>query len=128
MYFFKCNTVVYTNGIHKKLTYIIYFYNVIRYYLHFWYTYNQAWYIRYGQKCLVDSHMCITYYMKRYFKKTLDSLCNIQYDQGRMKWRNCRLTTKKSDYQLGWPILAKCRQPINTIFILCIENSPNLTY
>ena len=33
-----------------------------------------------------------------------------RYPQGRTKWRNCRLTIKNPDYQLGWPILAKCRQ------------------
>ena len=30
--------------------------------------------------------------------------------QGRMKRKNCRLTTKNLDYQLGWAILAECRQ------------------
>jgi hypothetical protein len=42
--------------------------------------------------------------------------------QGRTKWRNCRVTTKNPDYQLGCAFLAG-----NTIFILCSENSPNLT-
>ena len=48
---------------------------------------------------------------------------------GRTKSRNCRLTTKNSDYQFGWAILTACRQlPINPIFILPSENySPNLT-
>ena len=36
------------------------------------------------------------------------------------KYIDCRLTTINPDYQLGWAILAECRQliPINTIFIL----------
>ena len=39
-----------------------------------------------------------------------------------------RLSTKNQDYQLGWDILAECRQiNPNETFILCIENSPNLT-
>ena len=32
----------------------------------------------------------------------------IALPQGRMKWSNCRLTTKNPDYQLGWAILAEC--------------------
>ena len=31
-------------------------------------------------------------------------------NQGRMKWRNCRLSTKTPDYHLGWTVLALCRQ------------------
>ena len=30
--------------------------------------------------------------------------------QGRTKSRNCRLTHKTSDYQVGWAILAECKQ------------------
>ena len=30
--------------------------------------------------------------------------------QWRTKWKNCRLTTKSSAYQIGWTILAECRQ------------------
>ena len=30
--------------------------------------------------------------------------------QGRMNLGNCRLTIKNPDYQLGWAILAECRQ------------------
>ena len=28
-----------------------------------------------------------------------------------MKWRNCRLTPKTPDYQLGWAVLAAIRLP-----------------
>ena len=45
---------------------------------------------------------------------------NIGQTQGRTKSRSCRLTTKNSDYQIGWAILT-------AIFILPSENSPNLT-
>ena len=34
----------------------------------------------------------------------------ICYIQGRMKWRNCRLSTKTPDYHLGWAVWALCRQ------------------
>ena len=49
--------------------------------------------------------------------------------QGRMKQRKCRLIAKTPDYQLGWAILAECKQldTLNSIFILCSENSPNIT-
>ena len=63
--------------------------------------------------------------------------------QGKTKWRNCRLDTKNPvnpDFQLGWAILAECSQSRGCIngsecsnknkrnfFILCSENSPNLT-
>ena len=30
-------------------------------------------------------------------------------NQGRKKWRNCRLTQKTPDYQLGWAVLAANR-------------------
>ena len=55
--------------------------------------------------------------------------CRLAKLQGRTKWRSCRLTTKNPDYQLGWAILAECRQldNHNAIFILCSENFPNLT-
>ena len=45
-----------------------------------------------------------------------------------MKWRNSRLTTKNPDSQLGWDILAECRQLVThtTTLILCSENSLNL--
>ena len=43
----------------------------------------------------------------------------------RTKERNCRLTTKNPDYQLGWALLAEL--PMNTIFILGGENSQTLT-
>ena len=33
----------------------------------------------------------------------------ISCNQWRTKWRNCRLTTKNPDYQLGCAILAECR-------------------
>ena len=36
--------------------------------------------------------------------------CIDTYIQGRTKWRNCRLTTKNPDYQLGWALLAECMQ------------------
>ena len=42
-------------------------------------------------------------------------------NQGRTKWRNCRLTTKKPDYQLGSQL--DTHKPI---FILCTEISNNL--
>ena len=32
------------------------------------------------------------------------------FEQGRTKWRNCRLAAKTPNYQLGWAILAECRQ------------------
>ena len=46
--------------------------------------------------------------------------------QGRMKWRNCRLTTKTTNFV--WPLWLSAGSliPINAIFIL-YENSPNLT-
>ena len=31
-------------------------------------------------------------------------------NKGRTKWRNCRLTNKNPDYQLGWAILADCKK------------------
>ena len=36
--------------------------------------------------------------------------CNNFSMQGRTKWRNCRLSPKPPGYQLGWAILAECRQ------------------
>ena len=39
-------------------------------------------------------------------------------------------TLRGPPYQVGWAILAECRQldiPIKAIFVLCSENSPNLT-
>ena len=42
--------------------------------------------------------------------------------QGKTKWRNCRLTTKNPDFQLGWAILAECsNKNIRNFFILCSE-------
>ena len=46
-------------------------------------------------------------------------------DLGRMKCMNCKLTTKKPDYQLGWASWQLNIQKRN--FILCSENSPKPT-
>ena len=35
---------------------------------------------------------------------------NALIQEGRTKWRNCRLTNKHLDYQLGWALLAECMQ------------------
>ena len=47
-------------------------------------------------------------------------------EQGRTKWRNCRLSTETPDYKLGWAILAASRLLDTLKRNLWSENSPKL--
>ena len=40
-------------------------------------------------------------------KVRMEKFLDLTLFQGRTRWRNCRLTTKTPDYQLGWDILVK---------------------
>ena len=48
--------------------------------------------------------------------------------QGRTKWRNCRLTTKTPEYQLGWAILDDCKQLNNRLKLDTHKCSPRAWY
>ena len=64
--------------------------------------------------CSIKNISLRNFYIMTLLLRLSAFLVSLQYNnhshtQGRTKWRNCRLTTKTPNYQLGWAILVECR-------------------